>query len=571
MSQEEWSSNDESFADLFEKTCGSSVWKGRVVKGKVVCIDDNFITVDVGLKSEGRIPMSEFVNGGRKVEFHVGDSVDVYIDRYEDRSGEIVLSREKAMREEAWEDFEKAFKNGSTVMGTMFSRVKGGFMVDLNGATAFLPGSQVDVRPVKDVSLLMGIEQPFVILKMDRLRENVVVSRRGVLEGANAEERAKIVANLEEGQIIDGVVRNITTYGAFVDIGGIDGLLHNTDISWKRINHPLEVLALGQEVKVKVIKFNKETHRISLGMKQLCNDPWEGVDAEFNVGSKITGKVTNVTDYGIFVEVKEGVEGLVYVSEISWRKNVSPMKVTSPGAEVEVVVLDVDVSKRRMGLGMKQLNENPWHKIAAEFHAGSEFESTISSVTDFGIFVKMNDDLDGMVHVNDLSWEKDREAELNKYKKGDRIKVKVLEIDQEKERISLGVKQLVKNPHHSSSNVSSDINLKRGAVVTCVVTAIKDDDGIAVTLSNGASGFIKKIDLAKDRQDRRTDRFAVGEKVDAKITSIDKANKKIGLSIKALEIDEEKQVMAEYGSSDSGASLGDILGVVIEKGNNKDA
>jgi small subunit ribosomal protein S1 len=569
MLQEEWSSNGESFADLFEKTCGASVWKGRVVKGRVVCIDDNFVTVDVGLKSEGRIPMSEFVSAGRKLDLQEGSYVDVYIDRYEDRSGEIVLSREKAMREEAWEDFDKAFKNGSTVMGTMFSRVKGGFMVDLNGATAFLPGSQVDVRPVKDVSLLMGIEQPFIILKMDRLRENVVVSRRGVLEGANAEERAKIVANLEEGQVIDGVVRNITTYGAFVDIGGIDGLLHNTDISWKRINHPLEVLTLGQEVKVKVIKFNKETHRISLGMKQLCSDPWEGVDAEFKVDSKITGKVTNITDYGIFVEVKDGVEGLVYVSEISWRKNVSPMKVTSPGAEIEVIVLDVDVSKRRMGLGMKQLSENPWHKIAAEFSAGSEFESTISSVTDFGIFVKMNDDLDGMVHVNDLSWEKDKEAELSKYKKGDSIKVKVLEIDQEKERISLGIKQLVKNPY--SSSTSTDINLKRGAVVTCVVTAIKDEDGVAVVLSNGASGFIKKIDLAKDRQDRRTDRFAVGEKVDAKIISVDKANKKIGLSIKALEIDEEKQVMAEYGSSDSGASLGDILGVIIEKGNSKDA
>ncbi|MDR1361630.1 MAG: 30S ribosomal protein S1 [Holosporaceae bacterium] len=564
MSQEEWSASKDSFADLFAKACESSSWEGRVVKGRVVFVDDNFVTVDVGLKSEGRIAMSEFVNSSRKMEPHAGDDIDVYIDRYEDRGGEIVLSREKAMREEAWEDLEKAFRNGTTVMGTMFNRVKGGFMVDLNGATAFLPGSQVDVRPVKDVSLLMDIEQPFIILKMDRLRENVVVSRRGVLEGANAEERARIVANLEEGQIVDGVVRNVTTYGAFVDIGGIDGLLHNTDISWKRINHPLEVLTPGQEIKVKVIKFNKETHRISLGMKQLCKDPWEGVDVEFNVGSKISGRVTNITDYGIFVEVKEGVEGLVYVSEISWRKNISPLKVTSSGSDIEVVVLDVDVGKRRMGLGMKQLQENPWNRVTADFCAGVEFESEVSSVTDFGIFVRMNESLDGMVHVNDLSWGKDKDAELAKYKKGDTIKVKVLEIDQGKERISLGVKQLVENPYGSSS--SSDISLKRGMVVTCVITELKGDDGIAVVLSNGASGFIKKLDLAKDRQDRRPDRFAVGEKVDAKIINVDKVSKKVGLSIKALEIDEEKQVMAEYGSSDSGASLGDILGVAIEKG-----
>ncbi|MDR3179653.1 MAG: 30S ribosomal protein S1 [Holosporaceae bacterium] len=560
MSQENVNLQGESFAELFEQACKASVLEDKVVKGKVMAVDDNFVTIDVGLKSEGRIPISEFTNCGRKLELKVGDSIDVFIDRYEDKSGEIVLSREKALREAAWEDFEKAFKEGTSVMGIMFSRVKGGFMVDLNGATAFLPGSQVDVRPVKDISPLMGLEQPFMILKMDRLRENIVVSRRGILEGANAEERAKAVANLEEGQIISGVVKNITTYGAFVDIGGVDGLLHNTDIAWKRINHPLEVLTPGQEVTVKIIKFSKDTRRISLGMKQLCKDPWEGVDEEFKVGSRITGKVTNVTDYGIFVEVKDGVEGLVYVSEISWKKNVLPSKVASSGSIIDVVVLDVDVSKRRMGLGMKQLQENPWDKIVKEFPAGTEFEGTISNVADFGLFVRLNSDIDGMVHLNDLSWEKAKDADLAKYKRGDTVRVKVLEVDQEKERISLGIKQLMPNPYGNT-----DADLKKGAVVTCVVVETKADDGIEVVLANGARGFIKKIDLAKDRLDRRVDRFAIGEKVDAKVINVDKSGRKIGLSIKALEIEEEKQVMAEYGSSDSGASLGDILGVAMGK------
>ncbi|GHU14893.1 30S ribosomal protein S1 [Alphaproteobacteria bacterium] len=564
MSQENTGSQSSSFAELFEQSCKASAWEDKVVKGLVVGIDDNFITIDVGLKSEGRIAVSEFTNCGRRLELKVGDTIDVFIDRYEGKSGEIVLSREKALREAAWGDFDKAFKEGTSVMGTIFNRVKGGFMVDLNGATAFLPGSQVDVRPVKDISPLMGIEQPFLILKMDRLRENIVVSRRGVLEGANAEEREKAVANLEEGQIIDGVVKNITTYGAFVDIGGIDGLLHNTDISWKRINHPLEVLTPGQEVKVKIIKFNRETRRISLGMKQLCTDPWEGVDSEFAVGSRITGRVTNVTDYGIFVEVKEGVEGLVYVSEVSWRKNTSPSRVASSGTEVEVVVLDVDVAKRRMGLGMKQLQENPWERVYKEFPAGREFEGTISNVADFGIFVKLNDDIDGMVHLNDIAWKKTKEEDLYKYKKGDIIKVKVLEVDPDKERVSLGIKQLTESPYGNA-----EIDIKKGVVVTCVVLEMKPEEGLEVVLSNGVRGFIKKVDLAKDRLDRRTERFAIGEKVDAKIISVDKGGKKVGLSVKALEIEEEKQVMAEYGSSDSGASLGDILGVAIKSGSDE--
>ena len=555
---EELVSQEKGFAELFEESCGKSLWENKVVKGKVVAVDNNFVTIDVGLKSEGRIAVSEFNYNGN-VELKAGDEIDVFIDRYEDKSGSIVLSREKALREAAWDDLEKSFKEGANVMGTMFNRVKGGFMVNLGGVTAFLPGSQVDVRPVKDISPLMGVEQPFLILKMDKLRENIVVSRKGVLEGANAEERAKVIEKLEEGQIIDGVVKNITSYGAFVDIGGVDGLLHNTDISWKRINHPSEVLTPGQEIKVKVIKFNKETKRISLGMKQLVADPWEGVDVEFTVGSKVKGKVTNVTDYGIFVEVKEGVEGLVYVSEISWKKNVSPSKVATAGEEIDVMVLDVDVAKRRMGLGIKQLQDNPWTKLVDEFPVGKVFDSVISNIAEFGLFVKVMDDIDGMVHINDISWERIKDEDFAKFKKGDTVTVKVLEVDSEKERISLGMKQLTENPYGDS-----DIEVRKGVVVTCLVTDVKED-GLEVTLPNGVHGFIKKADLAKDRQDRKTDRFAVGEKVDAKIISVDKTGRKVGLSIKALEIEEEKQVMAEFGSSDSGASLGDILGLAINK------
>lgn len=556
---DELNTQGESFAELFAQASKDSLWEDRVVDGRIVAADDNFVTIDVGLKSEGRVARSEFYCDGEKEEIKVGDTVKVYIDRYEDRSGEVVLSRAKALREAAWDKFEQCFKDGQTVMGTIISRVKGGFMVSLDGANAFLPGSQVDVHPIKDITPLIGIKQPFLILKMDKLRENIVVSRREVLEGEHAEDRAKLMDSLQEGQVLQGVVKNITNYGAFVDIGGIDGLLHNTDISWKRINHPSEVLTPGQQITVKVIKFNKESRRISLGMKQLVPDPWEGVDIEFAVGTKIKGKVTNVTEYGIFVEVKDGVEGLVYVSEISWKKNISPSSVAKPNEIIDVIVLDVDVAKRRMGLGMKQLQENPWVGIVRDFPAGHVFEAPIAKVADFGLFVKVCDGIDGMVHINDISWEKVKPDDYAQFKVGDTIKVKVLEIDQEKGRINLGMKQLTENPYGGAA-----VNVKKGEIVTCVVSEIKED-GIEVTLTNGARGFIKKIDLAKDRQDRRTDRFAVGEKVDAKIIVVDKTGRKIGLSVKALEIEEEKQVMEEFGSSDSGASLGDILGVAIEK------
>lgn len=550
----------QSFAELFEEACKTSNWEGKVVKGTIVALDDNFVTIDVGLKSEGRVPTSEFALGGKPAELKVGDVVDVFIDRYEGRSGEIILSRDKALREAAWSNFEQKLKDGVTVMGVIFNRVKGGFMVDLGGATAFLPGSQVDVRPIKDITPLMGIEQPFLILKMDRARDNIVVSRKSVLEGANAEEREKLMDSLQEGQIIEGTVRNITGYGAFVDIGGVDGLLHNADMAWKRINHPSEVVSVGQKLQVKVIKFNKESKRISLGLKQLTQDPWEGVDKEFPIGSRIHGRVTNVTDYGIFVEVKEGVEGLVYVSEVSWKKNISPFKVASSGDMVDVIVLDVDVAKRRMGLGIKQLKDSPWDKIVKDFPVGHVFEGTVSNVADFGIFVNMYEEIDGMVHINDISWEKVKDEDLKKYKKGDKVTVKVLDVEPERERVSLGIKQLTECPYGNP-----DLELRKGMVVTCVVSEIKGSDGIEVILSNGSTGFIKTIDLAKDKRDRRTDRFAVGEKLDAKITNIDKNSRKVGLSVKALEIETEKQAMEEFGSSDSGASLGDILGMAIGK------
>jgi small subunit ribosomal protein S1 len=549
----------ESFATLFEQNSKTSTWINKVVKGSIIGVDDSFIVIDVGLKSEGRIAASEFTNGGRRMELKVGDKIDVYIDHYENRNGEIVLSREKALKEASWYDLEKAYREGTSVMGVICNRVKGGFMVDLNGVNAFLPGSQIDVRPVKDISPLQGIEQPFIILKMDKLRENIVVSRRGILEGANAEERAKVIANLEEGQILDGIVRNVTSYGAFVDIGGIDGLLHNTDISWKRINNAADVLFQGQEIKVKIVKFNRETKRVSLGMKQLVKDPWEGVETEFAVGIRSKGVVTNVTDYGIFVELKDGVEGLVYISEVSWKKNVPPSKVAVVGEEIDVAVLDVDVAKRRIGLGIKQLQDNPWNKVKEDFPVGNIIEGVVSSIAEFGMFVKVTDDIDGMVHISDISWDNCKE-EVSKYKKGDVVKVKILEVDPEKERIALSIKQLTVN----SNNGAAQIEVKKGAVVTCVITSV-NDDGIDVKLTDGSTGFIKKTDLAKDRQDRKSDRFAVGEKIDAKVLLIDKTSRKVSLSIKALEIEEEKQAMAEFGSPDSGASLGDILGVAIKK------
>ncbi|MER2520402.1 MAG: 30S ribosomal protein S1 [Bdellovibrionales bacterium] len=560
-------SSGESFAEMLDQSFGAKKLEGSVVKGVIKRIDKDFAIIDVGLKSEGRVSVREFALPGQPPEIKVGDLVEVFLERMENRDGEAMLSREKAKREEIWAILQKNFEGNKHVTGIIYGRVKGGFSVDLDGATAFLPGSQVDIRPVSNITPLMGTPQPFHILKMDRARGNIVVSRRAVLEESRAEARTELVASLKEGQVLQGVVKNITDYGAFVDLGGVDGLLHVTDIAWKRINHPSEVLQIGQQVNVQVIRFNSETQRISLGMKQLESDPWEGVAAKYPVGLKLKGRVTNITDYGAFVELEPGIEGLVHVSEMSWtKKNVHPGKIVSASQEVEVAVLDIDTNKRRISLGIKQCTENPWEKFRADHKPGDLMSGEIRNITEFGLFVNLSGDIDGMVHMSDLSWDKTGEEAIKAYQKGQVVEVKVLDIDSEKERISLGVKQLTGDPFEGVA-----VNFKKGDVVTCTVSAVQEA-GIEVNLgeqANGFTGFIKRGDLARERSEQRADRFAVGEKVDAKITNIDKGSRKITLSIKAREVEEEKQAMAEFGSSDSGASLGDILGAAIKKAQKK--
>ncbi len=551
----------EDFEALLNESLGDDEgFEGRVLRGVVVNVDGDFAIVDVGLKSEGRVPLKEFMSPGSDEKLVAGDEVDVYVERYEDRDGLVRLSREKARREEAWVGLEKAFEKGERVNGVIFGRVKGGFIVDLDGAVAFLPGSQVDIRPVRDVQPLMGMPQPFQILKMDPQRNNIVVSRRAVLEETRTEARSELISSLQEGQVLEGVVKNITDYGAFVDLGGVDGLLHVTDIAWKRINHPSEALSIGETVKVQIIRFNAETQRISLGMKQLEADPWDGVEAKYPVGTKFTGRVTNITDYGAFVELEPGVEGLVHVSEMSWtKKNVHPGKIVSTSQEVEVMVLDVDPDKRRISLGLKQCAANPWEDFVVKFPVGAEVEGEVKNITEFGLFIGLDGEIDGMAHLSDLSWDKSGEEALADYTKGDMVKAKVLDVDVDKERVSLGIKQLGDDPVEGAMD-----GLKKGAVVTCTVTQT-NDGGVEVKVNDALLGFIRKSDLSRDRSEQRPDRFAAGEKVDAKITQIDKSGRKLSLSIKALEVEEEKKAMQEYGSSDSGASLGDILGAALKE------
>jgi small subunit ribosomal protein S1 len=557
-------SRDDFAAMLEASFVTQSPAEGSVIKGKIVAIENDFAVVDVGLKTEGRVSLKEFAMPGVAPKVVVGDEVEVYLERVENALGEAVLSRDKARREESWVRLEKAFNEQTRVTGVIFGRVKGGFTVDLDGAVAFLPGSQVDVRPMRDVGPLMNQPQPFQILKMDRRRGNIVVSRRAVLEERRAEERSSLVASLQEKQVVEGVVKNITDYGAFVDLGGVDGLLHVTDIAWRRVSHPTEVLNVGQTVTVQIIKINHDTQRISLGMKQLQTDPWEGVGAKYPQGVKFKGKVTNVTDYGAFVELEPGVEGLVHVSEMSWvKKNVAPSKIVAPGAEVEVQVLEVDSNKRRISLGLKQTQDNPWQVFAAQHPPGSVVEGEIKSITEFGLFVGVAEDIDGMVHLSDLAWDKPGDQAVADYQKGQTVKAKVLDVDVEKERISLGIKQLAGDPIEKAGP------LKKGAVVTVTVTEV-NDGGIEVVLDGGAKSFIRRSDLARDRNDQRPERFGVGNKVDALVTSVDKASRKIGLSIKAREVAEEKEAVAQYGSSDSGASLGDILGAALKKRSKKD-
>ncbi len=550
----------EDFEALLNESLGENAsLEGTVIKGTVIAVRNDHVVVDVGLKSEGRVALKEFTKAGEDPELKPGDPIDVFIERYEDRDGNIILSRDKARREEAWNELEKAYNENRRVKGQIFGRVKGGFTVDLSGAMAFLPGSQVDIRPVRDVTPLMGQPFEFQILKMDRARGNIVVSRRSVLEETRAEERTKLLERLKEGEILDGVVKNITDYGAFVDLGGVDGLLHVTDISWKRISHPTEAVNIGQTVRVQVIRFNPDTQRISLGMKQLEADPWEGVAAKYPVDAVFAGRVTNITDYGAFVELEAGVEGLVHVSEMSWtKKNVHPGKIVSTSQELNVMILDVDPVKRRISLGLKQTLGNPWADFLEKFPIGTEVEGEIKNITEFGLFIGLPGEIDGMVHLSDLDWSRSGDEAVKDYGKGDVVKAKVLDVDVDKERISLGIKQLGDDPYAAAT-----ADLRKGQIVTGLVTQVQDN-GIEVQV-DGAVGFIRKGDLARERADQRPERFAVGEKVDAKITNIDKSNRRIGLSIKGREMDEEKQAMADYGSTDSGASLGDILGAALKQ------
>ena len=551
----------ENFADLLaESFAENTAIEGSVVKGSVVGVSDDYVTIDVGLKSEGRVPLKEFAAPGQDAEIQVGDSVEVYVERMEDREGAAMLSREKARREEAWIVLENAFEAQERVTGVIFGRVKGGFTVDLSGATAFLPGSQVDIRPIHDVGPLMGTPQPFQILKIDRRRGNIVVSRRAVLEESRAEARSELVSNLQEGQILQGIVKNITDYGAFVDLGGVDGLLHVTDIAWKRINHPSEALQVGQTVDVQVIRFNPETQRISLGMKQLLSDPWENATEKFAVGVKMEGRVTNITDYGAFVELDEGVEGLVHVSEMSWtKKNVHPGKIVSTSQQIEIMVLDVDLVKRRISLGLKQCMANPWEAFRETHEVGTIIEGEVRNITEFGIFVGLSEEIDGLVHLSDISWETTGEAAMEGFEKGAKIQAKILEIDLEKERISLGIKQLTEDPYAGEAE-----KVRKGDVVTCTITAVVEQ-GLEVRVGENLSGFIRRADLSRERGEQRTERFAVDEKIDAVITQVDRKTHNLTLSIKAREAEEEKKAMADFGSSDSGASLGDILSAAMAK------
>ncbi len=556
------------FAEMLEASLvGRQEFEETVVKGIVTAIEKDIAVIDVGLKTEGRVPLKEFSLPGKPADLKVGDEVEVYVERVENAMGEAVISREKARREEAWDRLEKVFADGERVEGEIFNRVKGGFTVDLGGAVAFLPGSQVDIRPVRDAGPLMNIPQPFRILKMDKRRGNIVVSRRSILEEDRAEHRQEVVKQLAEGDQREGIVKNITDYGAFVELApGVDGLLHVTDMSWSRVNHPTEVLNVNDTIRVQIIKINPETHRISLGIKQLSPDPWEGVAAKYPLSAKFSGKVTNITDYGAFVELEDGIEGLVHVSEMSWvKKNVHPGKIVSTSQQVDVMVLEVDETKRRISLGLKQCADNPWERFAEEHPIGSVLEGEIKNITEFGLFVGLNEEMDGMVHLSDLDWNRSGEEAIKDYQKGQMVKAKVLDVDPDKERISLGVKQVGSDPLEAIGE------LARGADVTCTVTAI-ETGGIEVQISgaDGPKAFIRKSDLSKERSEQRPDRFAVGDKVDARVTSIDAKTRRVNVSIKAREVAEEKQAVQEFGSADSGASLGDILGAALKKGEKED-
>ena len=552
----------EDFGELLKESFAQfDLKEGTVVKGTVVGVEKDVVIVDVGLKVEGRVPIKEFGIKPSENELKLGDEVEVYLERVENAFGEAVLSREKARREESWIELEKSFEKNEKVNGHIFSYVKGGYTVDLNGAVAFLPRSQVDVRPIRDIGSLMDTEQTFQILKMDKRRGNIVVSRRNALEESLATERTELVQNLKEGQTHEGVVKNIVDFGAFVDLGGIDGLLHVTDISWKRITHPGEVLNIGDTVQVQIIRINQDTHRISLGMKQLVADPWENIETRYPIGGKHLGRITNITDYGAFVEIETGIEGLIHVSEMSWtKKNVPPGKIVSTSQQVEVVVLEIDPPKRRISLGLKQAMPNPWEEFKERYPAGSRVEGEIKNKTEFGLFIGLENEIDGLVHLTDLDWNLPGEQVIEGYSKGQKVTTAVLDVDIVKERISLGIKQLTGDPFETGAGG----DLRRGSVVTCEVKEIKETGLDVKIVGTELVAFIRRVELSKDRDEQRTDRFGVGDKFDARITQFDKKARKINASVKALEVAEEKEAIAQFGSTDSGASLGEILGPALK-------
>lgn len=530
-----------------------------IVKGTVIAIEGEQAIIDTGHKTEGRVNLKEFAPHGEVIELAVGDKVDVYLERGENARGEAIISHDKALREASWDNLEKAFDKKENVVGIICNRVKGGFTVDLDGAIAFLPGSQVDLRPVRDATPLIGTEQPFQILTMNRRRNNIVVSRRSILEESQAEARAEVMNKLNEGDIVEGFVKNITDYGTFVDLGGVDGLVHITDLSWSRVNHPSEVVNIGDPVTVKVIKINREAFRLSLGLKQLKDDPWKNVQEKYPLRSIHTGRVANIADYGAFVELEPGIEGLVHLSEMSWtRKNIHPGKIVSTSQQTDVMILDIDVEKRRISLGIKQTTRKPWDTFAETYPPGSVIEGEVKNITEFGLFLGLENDIDGMVHLSDLSWDERGEDVIKKYHKGQIVKAIVNEVDVDKERISLSIKAL----NDTFTQVAK--TLKRGQVITVQITDVQESK-IEVEYKSIKS-FIRRSDLSRSRSEQTTERFAVGNEIDVKVTSVDLKNRQLGLSIKALEITEEKKIVEQYTNADSAASsLGDILGQALKQ------
>jgi len=549
----------ESFAELFEESLKTvDMQPGAIVTGVVIDIDNEWVTVHAGLKSEGVIPRAQFIDAAGNCSLNVGDEVQVALETVEDGFGETRLSREKAKRAEAWKDLEGAFEAAEMVKGVINGKVKGGFTVDIEGIRAFLPGSLVDVRPVRETGHLEGKELDFKVIKLDQRRNNVVVSRRAVMEEANSAERDALLESLQEGMVMKGVVKNLTDYGAFVDLGGVDGLLHITDMAWKRIKHPSEIVEVGQEIEVKVLKFDRERNRVSLGLKQLGEDPWVAITARYPEGTRVKARVTNLTDYGCFAELEEGVEGLVHVSEMDWtNKNVHPSKIVQPGDEVEVMVLDIDEDRRRISLGIKQCQQNPWDAFATRYAKGAKISGSIKSITDFGIFIGLEGNIDGLVHLSDISWNEPGEEAVRNYKKGDEIETVILSIDPERERISLGIKQLEDDPF---GNYVAEHD--RGAVVTGEVIAV-EPKAVTIKLAEEVEGVLKASEISRDKVEDARNAFKVGDQVEAKIIAVDRKNRGLSLSIKAKDYDDEQEAVKSLKDQEaetvSPGTIGDLI------------